>query len=333
MLEHYLQWYRYALEAFNYPLYNVVDAGDVEKVIVTGMGGSGIVGDMLATIALEFSRLDVRVFKDFYIPRNLIDSNTYVLPISYSGNTLETISSTLISLEGRAKIGVITSGGRLLDLAKSKNLPYAVIRGGLAPRLALPMMLIASIRLLSSCGLEILSLHTLRSSIEVLSKVDEALNLAKSIADLLSECSTPTIVASTRYQALAFRFKNELNENSKIPAKVEILPELFHNDIVGWENPKTKDIAILINSDLEYENKLIKFYDDYLQSQGIKTINLRLGGNIVERFFLGSLIAGITSVYVAQLRGLDPLATHSINRYKNVVRALENEITEYLGIK
>ncbi|MEM1525518.1 MAG: bifunctional phosphoglucose/phosphomannose isomerase [Ignisphaera sp.] len=333
MLEHYLQWYRSTLEAFDYPLYNVVYAGDVEKIIVTGMGGSGIVGDMLATIALEFSSLDVRVFKDFYIPRNLIDSNTYVLSISYSGNTLETISSTLISLKGRAKVGIITSGGRLLDLAKSKNLPYAVVRGGLAPRLALPMMLVASIRLLSSCGLEILSLHTLRSSIEVLGKVDEALNLAKSIASLLSEYFTPTIVASTRYQALAFRFKNELNENSKIPAKIEILPELFHNDIVGWEKSKIKDIAILINSDLEYENKLIKFYDDYLQSLGIKTANLTLSGNIVERFLLGSLIAGVTSVYVAQFRGLDPLATHSINKYKNVVKALENEIVEHLEIK
>lgn len=333
MLEHYLQWYYYALEAFDYPLYNVIDASGVEKVIVTGMGGSGIVGDMLATIASEFSNIDIRVFKDFYIPRNLVNSNTYVLSISYSGNTLETISSTLTSLELGAKVGIIASGGRLLDLAKSKSLPYIVIRGGLAPRLALPMMLIASIRLLKSCGLEVIPLQMLRSSVEALSKTSEALSLAKDVANILSGYSIPVIVASTRYQALALRFKNELNENSKIPAKVEILPELFHNDIVGWEKTKIKDVVILIDSDLEYENELIKFYDDYLQSQGIKTISLKLNGNIVERFLLGSLIAGLASVYIAQLRGLDPLATQSINMYKNVVKTLENKIIEHYKAK
>ncbi|MEM1644667.1 MAG: bifunctional phosphoglucose/phosphomannose isomerase [Ignisphaera sp.] len=333
MLEHYLQWYYYALEAFDYPLYNVINASNIEKIIVTGMGGSGIVGDMLTTIASEFSNIDIRVFKDFYIPRNLINPNTYVLSISYSGNTLETISSTLITLERGAKVGVVASGGRLLDLAKSKSLPYVVIRSGLAPRLALPMMFIASIRLLKSCGLEVMSLQMLRSSIEILNKVSEASSLAKDIADLLSRCSIPVIVTSTRYQALALRFKNELNENSKIPVKVEILPELFHNDIVGWEKSKVKDAAILIDSDLEYENKLIKFYDDYLQSQGIKTINLKLSGNIVERFLLGSLIAGLTSVYIAQFRGLDPLTTQSIYMYKNVVKTLENEIIEQYKTK
>ncbi|MCC6058273.1 MAG: hypothetical protein LM568_05085, partial [Desulfurococcaceae archaeon] len=112
----------------------------------------------------------------------------------------------------------------------------------------------------------------------------------------------------------------------------EILPELFHNDIVGWEAAKLKDVVILIDSDVDYENKLIGFYDEYLKSLNIKTYTLKLAGNIIERYLYGSLIAGIASVYVAQNRGLDPLITKSIAMYKNILKSLENEIFKYYNL-
>jgi glucose/mannose-6-phosphate isomerase len=332
MLEHYLEWYRYTLEAFDYPVYNVRDFSDTEKVIVAGMGGSGIVGDMLATIASDLGNIAVHVFKDFYLPKKLVDSKTFVLSISYSGNTLETISSTAVALEFGAKVGVVASGGRLLDIAKTRRLPYTTVRSGLVPRLALPMMLVAAIKLLSNCSVNVIPLQTLRSSVEILSKINEASSVAREIANVVLQSSIPTIVATTRYQALALRFKNELNENSKIPVKVEIIPELFHNDIVGWEASKLKDVVVLIDSDIDYENILVNFYEDYLRSLSIKTYILKLIGNIIERSLYGSLIAGIASVYIAQRRGLDPLTTKSIAMYKNVLKNLETEVFKYYNV-
>jgi len=332
MLEHYLRWYQYTLESFEYPLHNVKYFSDIEKVVVVGMGGSGIVGDMLATIATEFGDISVYVFKDFYIPKNFVTTKTFVIAISYSGNTLETVTSTLTALKSGARVGVVASGGRLVDIAKSRDIPYVIVRSGLAPRLALPMMLVATIRLLSECGVDVVPVNILRTSVEVLKSVDKASTIAKEVSDLVKQSSIPTVIATTRYYALALRFKNEFNENSKIPVKIEILPELFHNDIVGWEAAKLKDVVILIDSDVDYENKLIGFYDEYLKSLNIKTYTLKLAGNIIERYLYGSLIAGIASVYVAQNRGLDPLITKSIAMYKNILKSLENEIFKYYNL-
>jgi glucose/mannose-6-phosphate isomerase len=332
MLEHYLRWYQYTLESFEYPLHNVKYFSDIEKVVVVGMGGSGIVGDMLATIATEFGDISVYIFKDFYIPKNFVTTKTFVIAISYSGNTLETVTSTLTALKSGARVGVVASGGRLVDIAKSRDVPYVIVRSGLAPRLALPMMLVAAIRLLSECGVDVVPVNILRTSVEVLKSVDKASTIAKEVSDLVKQSSIPTVIAATRYYALALRFKNEFNENSKIPVKIEILPELFHNDIVGWEAAKLKDVVILIDSDVDYENKLIEFYDEYLESLNIKTYTLKLAGNIIERYLYGSLIAGIASVYVAQNRGLDPLITKSIAMYKNILKSLENEIFKYYNL-
>lgn len=330
MLEHYLKWYHYTLEAMDCPLANTREYSDIDRVVITGMGGSGIVGDMLASIASDFSNISIYVYKDFYIPKTVLTRNTFVLAISYSGNTLETILSTILSLNRGIRVGIVTSGGRLLELAQSKDLPYAIVKSGLVPRLAMPMMLIAASKLLANCSIDLIPIHILRSSIEVLNKTDIAIDIANDLTNTLYSSSIPTIVTSTRYQALALRFKNELNENSKMPVKVEIMPELFHNDIVGWENTRLKDVAILINSDIEYENELLEFYKNYLRSVGLTTFTLELSGNIIERCLFGSLVAGITSVYIAHRKGIEPLQTKSIAMYKDVIKALENRISKHL---
>uniref|UniRef100_A0A7C2Z101 SIS domain-containing protein n=1 Tax=Ignisphaera aggregans TaxID=334771 RepID=A0A7C2Z101_9CREN len=329
MLDVYLRWHHFATEALDYPVHNAITLDNIDRVVVAGMGGSGVVGDMLASIASDFSDLDIHVSKDFYIPKRLLTPNTFVIAISYSGNTIETIAAVTSCLEQGIKVGIVTSGGKLVEIAKSRFLPYVIVRGGLMPRLALPAMLIASAKLLAGCGLEPVPIDILKQSIAVLKQTDNAMNTAKYLSELLYRSSMPTIIASRRYWALALRFKNELNENSKMPAKVEVLPELFHNDIVGYEGVSRRDVAILIDSDIEYENRLIKFYNDYLQSRGMEAFILKLSGNIIERFMLGSLIAGIASVYTATRKGVDPSTTHSTDLYKNFVKGLEKEVLDY----
>ncbi|MEM0489884.1 MAG: bifunctional phosphoglucose/phosphomannose isomerase [Ignisphaera sp.] len=325
MLDHYINWYKYSLEALDYVVENIIDLGYAERIVVTGLGGSGIVGDLLASIASDYSNVVVHVYKDFYIPKTVLRKDSVVLAISYSGNTLETVSSTLKALDKGSKVCVVTSGGRLLDIAKRRSLPYVVVRGDLVPRLAMPIMFIASLKLLSRCGIEIVPMDVALSSINVLKDTENAKEIAREIIDYVSSSQIITVVATSRFQALAYRIKDEFNENSKIPVKVEIAPELFHNDIVGWENAKVRDVAILIDSDILYENKLISFYNEYLKSIGLRTYILKLRGNIIERHLYGSLIAGIASVYLAQIRGLNPVETKSIAMYKSRVKELEKE--------
>ncbi|MEM1560467.1 MAG: bifunctional phosphoglucose/phosphomannose isomerase [Ignisphaera sp.] len=325
MLEHYMKWYEYSLEALGYTVVNARFFDGIRRIVILGMGGSGIVGDIIASIAAE-SEYPVYVYKDFYIPSNIIDGTTFVLSISYSGNTLETILSTKKALQHTKSVGVIASGGELIELAKRNGLPYIAIRSGLAPRSALPIMLVAAFNLLSTCGIELIAREELMKALDVLKNMDEAERTSRELFNFLKLSKLPLVVATLRYSALAVRIKNELNENSKIPVKVEILPELFHNDIVGWESAEFKDKALLVDSDLTYENKLIQFYAEYLKGLGIDTYILRLNGNVIERFLYGSLVIGITSIKLAQLRGLDPLQTKSISIYKQLLQELKEEI-------
>jgi bifunctional phosphoglucose/phosphomannose isomerase len=332
MLEQYMNWYSFALEALNYDVKNAKRFEGIERVIVVGMGGSGIVGDMLSTVTQTYSKTPFHTFKDFYLPQNFVNKNTFVLAVSYSGNTLETIASVLQAINAGMPIGIVASGGELIDIARERGIPYTIVRQGLAPRSALPLLLIASIKLLHSCGVLPVSIDVIEKSVQILKDVERASTIASQLAEFLVNSRLPLIVSTTRFAPLAIRLKNELNENAKMQAKVEIVPELFHNDIVGWERGVVSEKAIVIDSDTNYENLLLDFYANYLKSVGFEVFYLRLEGNIIERYLEGSLIAGLTSVKIANALGLDPLQTKSIAMYKNFLKKyrekIENEVLQ-----
>ncbi len=329
MLDIYLKWYEYSREILRKEVINVRGYRDISKVVVLGMGGSGIVGDVLSALSIDNQIVTVNVVKDFYIPKNIIDERTFVLSISYSGNTLETINATKIALAKTNKIGIVTSGGELLKMAIDNSLPYITVVEGLVPRAAFPMMLIASLKLLSSCGIQLVEERDIINALNVLTNIDEGLRDSNNLFEFLKNSKIPTIVATTRYQALAIRTKNELNENAKMLARVEIAPELFHNDIVGWEGTQIKDRTLIINSDIDYENELLEFYENYLQENGIETYRLQLRGSLLERYLYGSLVVGLTSIKLANLRGVDPLQTKSIAMYKNMLKKISYSLYRY----
>lgn len=326
MINQYLNWYNMVQETLESEVFNSKEYKDIERVVVIGMGGSGIVGDILSVIAQNYSNLLMLTYKDFYVPNNFISNKTFVLAISYSGNTLETIASVIQLLKKGLPIGVVASGGELLDIAKKHILPHIVVRPGLAPRSAMPLMLVASIKLLSSCGIRLVSWESLHKSLAILRNTEEANRISDEVVEFLKESAIPLIVATNRYHPLAIRIKNELNENAKMPAKIEVIPELFHNDIVGWERHSGREKAIIISSDIEYEEQLLKFYGEYLESTGFDVYHLKLSGNIIERYLFGSLIAGIASAKIANKLGLDPLQTRSIVMYKEFLKKHRDDI-------
>jgi len=326
MLDIYLRWYEYSREVLEKEVINVRRYTDIRKIVVLGMGGSGIVGDVLSALSIDSQMVTVNVIKDFYIPKNIIDERTFVLSISYSGNTLETINATRMALTKTNRIGIVASGGELLKIAIDNSLPYITVVEGLAPRAAFPMMLIASLKLLSSCGIQLVEERDIIKALNVLTNIDEGHRDSDKLFEFLKNSKIPTIVATTRYQALAIRTKNELNENAKMLARVEIAPELFHNDIVGWEGTQIKDKTLIINSDIDYENELLEFYENYLRENGVETYKLQLRGSLLERYLYGSLVVGLTSIKLANLRGIDPLQTKSIAMYKNMLKKISSNL-------
>ena len=331
MEELYLNWYSFASEALRYEVVYPRSFSKAYRIVVVGMGGSAIAGDIIAAIANNTGSLPVIVWKDFYIPRSLIDSSTAVLAISYSGNTRETILSLEQALHRTDMVGVVASDGKLIEIARERRIPYIQVRRGLVPRVALPILLYASLAFLEACGVKLVEKSDMNEGVEVLKDVETAKSDSIYIASYLHRARLPLIVATTRYSALAMRVKNELNENAKMPAKVEIAPELFHNDIVGWEAAVVSDRALIIESDIEYERALLSFYAEYLQERGFEVAELKLRGrSLLAKYLYGSLIAGLASVRIAKIRGVDPLTTHSISKYKNLVTTLEDRVRLFI---
>ena len=223
---------------------------DYDKVVIVGMGGSAIAGlivkDLLPQINIVIERN--------YIPNTAINQNTLVIVSSYSGNTEETLSYYHSAKELTNNIFGITSGGELLETLKNDNKDYYVLPEGYPPRSATGYALTVLVRLLDSSLLEDISVDLLQS-------YSDKLSLEESTAHVLAKKIYPTIpiiVTEESLTSVGFRLKSQLNENSKMLSYNITLPEMNHNEIVGWQGKEIdKNVLSLVWIDIRY-NKNIK---------------------------------------------------------------------------
>ncbi len=293
------------------------------------MGGSGVIGDYVYMLAYSIKDYPpVIVVKDYTLPE-FISSNDLVFVISYSGNTLETLSCFYKALTRTRNIVVIASNGRLIEEAEDKGISYKTIPLNLMPRTALPDMLYAVLGVLDSSGLSLVSLEEALKALDFLAvNTEQATEEAKIIAEHFYE-RIPVIVVTSRFYGLGLRAKNEFNENSKVPVKVEVLPEWGHNDIVGWERNGRYPWSILtihgVNDNVS--ELLMEFAENYYKQIGLPVKPLVLpGNNILEKLLYGSLVVGLASVYLAKMYRRDPAETKSIVQYKSMLHKISREL-------
>ena len=223
---------------------------DYDKVVIVGMGGSAIAGLIIKDL---LPQVNIVVERN-YIPNTAINQNTLVIVSSYSGNTEETLSYYHSAKELTNNIFGITSGGKLLEALKDDNKSYYILPEGYPPRSATGYALTVLVRLLDSSLLEDISVDLLQSYSDILS-------LEESTAHVLAKKIYPTIpiiVTEESLTSVGFRLKSQLNENSKMLSYNITLPEMNHNEIVGWQGKEIdKNILSLVWIDIRY-NKNIK---------------------------------------------------------------------------
>lgn len=322
MLDYYISWFSMASKALRYDVENFKKYS-FDNIVVLGMGGSGIVGDFIRVLGSRRSSTPIWVVKDFTIPR-WVNSRTLLIAVSYSGNTIETIESVRCGVQCGAKIVAISSGGVLGEIALESGFPYVRVDSGYAPRSAFPLLLYSALNILLMLDVDIVGEWEINESIDVLKDVNVSMDAARKVADTLMD-SIPIILADVRYEPLALRFKNELNENSKMIAKYEVIPEYFHNDIVGYEGSRDGFKVLILNPQDEtiYVDMLKNFVVGYLKDLGFKTLNLELKGrSALTKLIYGSHVAGLASVMIAQAKGIDPLQTQSIAKYKEFLKTI-----------
>lgn len=223
---------------------------DYDKVVIVGMGGSAIAGlivkDLLPQINIVIERN--------YIPNTSINQNTLVIVSSYSGNTEETLSYYHSAKELTNNIFGITAGGKLLEALKDDNKNYYILPEGYPPRSATGYTLTVLVRLLDSSLLEGISVGLLQN-------YSDQLSLEESTAHVLAKkiySTIPIVVTEESLTSISFRLKSQLNENSKMLSYNITLPEMNHNEIVGWQGKEIdKNALSLVWIDIRY-NKNIK---------------------------------------------------------------------------
>jgi len=318
MEEAYLNWPRLIEEALA-EWGSVGVRGEFDNVVLSGMGGSGIIGDAVKLLALGRLGTPVEVVKSHVIP-SYVSEKTLFIAVSYSGNTHETITATLRALEKGARVAVVTSGGVLGRVAAEKGLPLFKTPSGLLPRVSFPHMLTGVLSILDSSGLSIAGRSEVEHARAGLESDKPGIAVeASEIASFAYSGDLLVVATHSPLEALAVRAKSEFNENSKTIVKVDVAPEWMHNDIVGYERPLfTSYRAIAFyDPDDKVGRNLVEFMVEEYKSHGRPVLTIPLkGASLLGKVLYAALLFGLASVKLAGLRGVDPSATASIGRYK-----------------
>ncbi len=230
-------------------------AGSLRPVLVAGMGGSAIGGDLLRALALESAPAPVVVSRSYRLPA-WVGAETMVVVSSYSGDTEETLAAMDEALRRRATVVCVATGGQVLDRAQREGLPFIQMPGGLQPRAALGYSLTALLVLAERIGLldpgeaawqEAEALLEERAAALANPAGNPALDLATALRDRL-----PWIYSGEGLmEPVNLRWRTQLQENSKTLAAGNVFPELNHNEIMGWQQPSDlhKRLAVVVLRD------------------------------------------------------------------------------------
>ncbi|MCD6093276.1 MAG: bifunctional phosphoglucose/phosphomannose isomerase [Candidatus Omnitrophica bacterium] len=293
------------------------------NIIFSGMGGSAIAGELLKGYLNNEIKIPIFVNRDYSLP-NFVSSETLIFINSYSGNTEETLAAYEEARKKKADLVVISSGGELIKKAQRDKVSFMTIPSGMPPRTALAYSFFIPLILLFQYGLISEKKEDISETILTLEKVkreimEEKENEAKKVS-LSFLNKFPIIYTSNSFAAVAIRLKQQLAENSKTLSSVNFLPEMNHNEIVGWEFPYLlRDFRVLFLRDKKENIPIKKRFcvsqEIIKEKAGILEIWSR-GESLLARTFSLVYIGDFISYYLALLNKVDPTPVEKIDYLK-----------------
>ena len=303
---------------------------DHERILIVGMGGSGVAGDVLQLILNQHTNIDVEVRKTYNLTKTQIASRPFCLFISYSGNTEETISVAKDAIDENLEWAAISSGGELLDLATKHNKKFVKVPDGLQPRAAFGLMTKAVVNYLPNQTKEFF-INACDEAGNYLNNLtedtsNEVFEISRDIAHQIGSKTAVIYAGSDLTYLVAQRWKTQINENSKSKAYVGFMPEVHHNEILSWEadpdGSKNNFILILLRGDdhkkidnrFELTKELLGSKVDVLDIKNISSDNL------IKDLFHLVLIGDLVSVNLADHLNIDPFNIDAIENLKKKLK-------------
>lgn len=304
-------------------------ARGIQNIVICGMGGSAIGADLLKAYSVGQITVPVEVVRNYNLP-NYVGPKTLVIASSYSGNTEESLAGYAEAKKRKAKIAAVTTGGKLTTLCKRDKYPCLAIPGGISPRAATGYSFIPLLVFFERWGLIPKQEKALKSLYSTLAKsvkenrfsVPTAKNKAKQLAQKLHG-KLPVIYADQQhFYPVGARWRGQMNENAKHFAHDSVVPEMNHNEILGWNNPspvlKKTHVVYLLDKGIHKQTQkrfkiMKKIIGEY--ADGITEVQSH-GSELLARMFSIINFGDFVSCYLAYLNSQDPTPIPAIDYLK-----------------
>ena len=303
-----------------------INKSDISNIIISGLGGSAISADLIKNYLGSEIKIPIIVNRNYNLPK-FASKNTLFIASSYSGNTEETISALNQALELGCKIVCITTGGEVEAIAKSKKLNCVKVQPGFQPRYSLGLSFFSLLKVFQE-------LNLIPDQTKIVEKViglwkqkgidySKEGNLAFTFAESLVGFIPVIYSVADSTSAVGYRFKCQLNENSKLHAFHNEIPEMNHNEIIGWESYQEKVFhSKIINIvDETYHPQIQKRFEilkDIFSKSGVETVTLKSNEESYKVRLLDLIyLADWISYYVGVLRDYDPSEIDNIYTLKD----------------
>ncbi len=294
------------------------------NIVVTGLGGSGIGGSIVQNFVFDKLNLPFIVNKDYFLPA-FVNKHSLVIVCSYSGNTEETLMAMQQARKQKATIVCITSGGKVAEIAKAKKLDCILVPAGMPPRSCLGYSMVQLLWVLHHFQLITNSFEKeIKGAIKKMI-ANEAETQKQSLAIAKKMVGkTPIVYSASTIEGVAVRFRQQINENSKMLAWHGAVPEMNHNELVGWRDTATDKVVVILRNHDDFDRVQLRIEIGKEIMKKYKPTILEIyseGKTYWERIFHLIHITDWISVHLADLRELDATEVKVIDFLKKSLAA------------
>lgn len=294
----------------------------IKNIVISGLGGSGIGATIVSNWIIDSCKFPVYINKGYFLPA-FVKKNSLVICCSYSGNTEETFKVLQDAHDSGAKIICISSGGKMIAFAKKHGIDYIQIPGDMPPRACLSYSIVQIMHALSVQKMIPTKLFKQLGNIPAF-LLKEQPSLQKITAKLAEKLydKIPILYSDEKFEGVTIRYRQQINENAKMLCWHHVIPEMNHNEMVGWRDRKDNHVVIFINNKSDYmrnvhrreiNEQAIRKYTPHIMHLDSK------GRNQIEQSFYHIHLCDLLSIYLADKRGVESMEIDVINHLKSTL--------------
>ena len=292
---------------------------EIRNILICGLGGSGIGGTIVSDIISSKVNIPIAATKDYSIP-NFVNQHTLVIANSYSGNTEETLYALEKCQARGAEIAVITSGGKLRTIAEENKYNKIIIPGNQPPRAMFGYAFTELFFMLNHYGIIDDSFKADFDKAITLIDTEKA-DIQKQAMDLAKKMykQTPVIYVAKGFEGVAVRFRQQLNENSKMLGWHNVVPEMNHNELLGWRTNVDGLAVVYFRNKCDYDRNQIRM-DINKKVISKFTSNITeiwsKGDSLIENSLYHISLGDWTSWYLSEMNNVDAIEIDVIDFLK-----------------